>query len=295
MAVPQPPLEKRDHLYLQEVLAQSRQAAPDGWWPLTLGAQPLGLISPDRVEALGAWLPLAKQERGWRWPAEHLDSQTRSDQLRQAADGLRQAGWITGWRDEAYASWGTVDMPGEAGVMELFRLERAAFRFFGFRSHAVHINGLTHDGRVWRAQRAWTKATDPGMGDNLAAGGLTAGESVLSCAWRELQEEAGLSRDQVASFSYVGTVVTERMEREGWHSESLQVFNAVLQPSAEPINRDGEVESFACLTPAEVIDSMRHQVWTLDAACAMALAWRAGEGNPDHASLAAGVSPRKHA
>ena len=295
MALPQPPLEKRDQQYLQELLAQARQAAPGDWLPLTLGSRPLGLISPDRAEALRSWLPLERQERRWRWKANHLGSQERSDQLRKAADRLREAGWITGWRDEAYASWGTVDVPGEAGLLELFRLERAAFRFFGFRSHAVHINGLTHDGRVWRAQRAWTKATDPGMGDNLAAGGLAAGESVWSCAWRELQEEAGLTRDHLVSFSYVGTVVTERLEREGWHSESLQVFNAVLKPSAEPINCDGEVESFACLTPAEVIDSMRQQIWTLDAACAMALAWSAGKGNCAPPTFSDDISLRRHA
>ena len=123
------------------MLAQARQAAPDDWWLLTLGSQPLGLISPDRVEALRSWLPLERQDGRWRWQAHHLGCHARSEQLRQASDKLREAGWITGWRNEAYASWGTVDVPGEAGVKELFRLERAAFRFFGFRSHAVHING----------------------------------------------------------------------------------------------------------------------------------------------------------
>ena len=94
MALPQPPLEKRDQQYLQEVLAQARQAAPDDWWPLTLGSQPLGLISPDRVEALRSWLPLERQDGRWRWQAHHLGCHARSEQLRQASDKLREAGLV---------------------------------------------------------------------------------------------------------------------------------------------------------------------------------------------------------
>jgi len=273
MVWPTPSINPSDQHHLQEVLAQARQPVPDGWLPLHLGSRPLGLISSERAMVLSSWLPLVKHRWGWEWQAEHLTAKARSEQLRWAACALRDAGMISGWRHEAYASWGTVDVPGDVDTHELFRLERAAFRHFGFRSHAVHVNGFTQDGRVWRAQRAWTKATDPGMGDNLAAGGLAAGETVMSCAWRELQEEAGLTPSDVASLTYVGSIVTERLEPEGWHSESLQVFNAVLTPGTQPVNQDGEVQSFSCLTPDEVMESLRQQVWTVDASCAMALAW----------------------
>jgi hypothetical protein len=39
------------------------------------------------------------------------------------------------------------------------------------------------------------------------------------------------------------------------------------------VNQDGEVESFSCLTPADVLAALRHNIWTHDAASAMALAW----------------------
>ena len=280
-----PQLDEHDQQLLQAVLAQARQGVSHELSSLMLGPQQLGFLSHQQAQDLAAWLPVVPGPDGWRWQAESITPVERSKQLRVAALALREAGHIKGWRDEEYASWGAVDVPGEAGVDELFRLERAAFRYFGFRSHAVHVNGFTPEGRVWRAQRAWTKATDPGMGDNLAAGGLAAGESVLSCAWRELHEEAGLVPDQLVSLTFVGSIVTERMEREGWHSESLQVFNALLQPDVTPINRDGEVQSFSCLTPAEVIDALRRYAWTVDAACAMALGWFAVQRDSSFSSL----------
>lgn len=264
-----------DWQWLQTMLTQARQPAPPGLSVLKLEALPLGLLVPHHVQLITPWLSVIPTAEGWSWQAARLSPEERSEQLYLATLALRESGHITGWRDEQYASWGLVDAPGQAGVDELFRLERAAFRFFGFRSHAVHINGFTPQGDVWSAQRARTKTTDPGMGDNLAAGGLTAGESVLSCAWRELQEEAGLAPDQLESLTYVGSIVTERMEREGWHSESLQVFNALLKPGVTPINQDGEVQAFSCLTPAEVLKALRRQQWTVDAACAMALGWTA--------------------
>ena len=270
-----PTLDEHDQQLLRTVLAQARQGVPLELSPLFLGHQPLGFLSPQHAQGLATWLPVVVEPGGWRWQAQSLSPVERSAQLREAALALRGAGHITGWRDEHYASWGTVDVPGQAGVDELFRLERAAFRYFGFRSHAVHINGFTPEGGVWSAQRAWTKATDPGMGDNLAAGGLAAGESVISCAWRELREEAGLMPDQLDSLTFVGSIVTERLEPEGWHSESLQVFNARLKPGVTPINLDGEVQAFSCLAPAEVLDALRRQAWTVDAACAMALGWSA--------------------
>ena len=280
ISYPLPSLDAHSQQVFQAVLAQSRQPLSTGLSPLLLGDQALGFLGPEQVHGVTTWLPLRPTPDGWRWQAESLSPVERSTQLRRAALALRAAGHITGWRDEDYASWGTVDAPGEAGVDELFRLERAAFRYFGFRSHVVHINGFTPEGRIWSAQRAWTKATDPGMGDNLAAGGLSAGESVIACAWRELKEEAGLVPDQLVSLSWIGSIVTERMEPEGWHSESLQVFNALLKPGVTPNNRDGEVQAFSCLSPAEVVEALHHHAWTVDAACAMALGWFAWQGLP---------------
>jgi 8-oxo-dGTP pyrophosphatase MutT (NUDIX family) len=269
-----PSFDACEKSFFQWVFSQAQQDKPSELFVLSLGHQPLGLITHQQAQRLGAWLPLQPVPGGWSWQAESLTPLARSAQLRVAALALREEGLITGWRDEDYASWGTVDVPGEPGEDELFRLERAAFRYFGFRSHAVHINGFTPEGAIWRAQRAWTKPTDPGLGDNLAAGGLSAGETVWSCAWRELREEAGLLPQDVSALTFVGSMVTQRQVPEGWHSESLQVFNALLKPGVTPISQDGEVQAFHCLSPDEVMSTIYQQTWTVDAACAMVLGWR---------------------
>ena len=200
------------------------------------------------------------------------DNAARSHLLGVAARALNERGLIHGWRDEDYASWGTVDQPGLPGEQEWFRLERSMFRYMGLRSHAVHVNGFASDGGIWRARRALTKAVDPGLFDNLAAGGLAAGETVLTCAWRELYEEAGLGPEHIARLEPLGTVLTERMEPQGWHSESLTVFNAWLKPGVQPVNQDGEVMQFDRVDWSDILHDWRQHRWTMDAACVMALA-----------------------
>jgi 8-oxo-dGTP pyrophosphatase MutT (NUDIX family) len=153
---------------------------------------------------------------------------------------------------------------------EWFRLERAAFRFFGLRSHAVHINGFTPDGRMWCARRALSKATDPGRLDNLAAGGLAADETIFQCAVRELGEEAGLGPPLAQHIQRVGRITTAREEPEGWHDETLWVFNLYVPEAVVPHNTDGEVSEFVCLTPAEVMQRIRAADFSKDAACVIA-------------------------
>ncbi len=260
-----------DAEYLDKCLSQARSFQPKWLQSLFLGSEKIGLISDVQATALVRWLPLKAIPQGWQWQADSLTPNERSSQLRIAAESLRDAGLISGWRSEEYASWGSVESPGGVENSELFRLERAAFRYFGFRSHAVHINGFTPTGLVWCARRALTKPTDPGKLDNLAAGGIQAGETILTCAWRELFEEAGLRSTSLASMTLVGSVLTERLEPEGWHSETLHVFNAVLKSDNQPQNYDGEVESFKCVSLSEAVEDMRRGHWSFDAVCAMAL------------------------
>ncbi|CAN0381700.1 unnamed protein product, partial [Ectocarpus sp. 13 AM-2016] len=62
----------------------------------------------------------------------------------------------------------------------LFRLERAAMIHFGVPSYGVHLNGYveatdTEPMRVWIGVRSVSKATYPGMWDQMVAGGQPAG------------------------------------------------------------------------------------------------------------------------
>jgi len=240
---------------LREILGRIHHQPPSGFVGFYLGEQRIGRLAPEHVAPLLDRLPQCQlSERGVVWlGAEHASVQERSAQLAGAAQALRQDGWITGWRDELYSYWGEIERAPDPTEPHAFALERAAFRFLGLRSHAVHINGFAPDGRVWCGIRSLSKATDPGRIDNLAAGGLSAGESVLGCAIRELHEEAGLGAELARQVQPAGRVVTRRREPQGWHDEALLVYNLLLPAGTVPRNLDGEVSGFLCLSPEQAM------------------------------------------
>jgi isopentenyldiphosphate isomerase len=129
----------------------------------------------------------------------------------------------------------------------------------------VHVNGFLEDGRLWCARRSLSKATDPGMLDNVTAGGLPSGETVRTCLKRELAEEAGLFQVPEQALREAGRVRTSRLEPQGWHDEIVHVFNLILPSDFVPVNQDGEVSEFMCLHPQEVVARMLAGAFTVDA------------------------------
>ena len=270
-------LDTADEQYVLGLLSSAQEPWPTHWqaWYLRGIKEPLGLLAPERAQALSvampAHLPLVQTEQGWVWCAEAASCDERSEVLQNLAHDLYRKEHITGWRHEAYACWGWLDTPWPYAHPELFRLERAAFRYFGLRSHAAHVHGITPDGRMWCGRRALNKATDPGLLDNLAVGGLPADEQPLQCALREVWEEAGLVQSVNDFSSQAQVVLTERPVAEGWHSERIFVYTLPLTHAQHPSNRDGEVSEFLCLSVTEVMHRIRSGEFTPDAACAIAI------------------------
>lgn len=239
---------------LNNILSEVDHPPPEGFTPLLLQGHRIGWLAPGHDDALLRHLPLCQRDpSGLRWLADELTAADRSELLARTARSLQQDGWITGWRDEPYSYWGEIEEAPSASHSEWFRMERAAFRFLGLRSHAVHTNGFCADGRIWCGRRALSKATDPGRLDNLAAGGLPAGESLLDCAVRELYEEAGIPPEVARQVHPAGSLLTRRREKEGWHDERLWVYNLMLPEGLEPRNQDGEVSEFVCLSPDQAM------------------------------------------
>lgn len=246
---------------------------PADWLRFRLGEQALGWLSPERAARVLPLLPGARlidQELHWEGAAD------LSAAMQAAAEALQAQGAIQGWRGEAFACEAPVAEPCSTRGTELFRMERAAFRFFGLMSRAVHINGWRPDGTMLCGRRALSKPTDPGLLDNLAAGGLAAGEEPLACARRELWEEAGVDAVLSAALRPGGALRTVRWTAQGLHDEVLHIFNLRLPAGFKAVNQDGEVAEFLELQPGSLSG------FTPDAAAVIAHAIERGDHKELH-------------
>jgi 8-oxo-dGTP pyrophosphatase MutT (NUDIX family) len=183
---------------------------------------------------------------------------------------LRSQGQLRGWRGERFSYWSYDTMLPQPAQSDFVRVERAGFLYLGMLSHAVHINGFTPDGHLWCGQRSATKSTDPGLWDNLTAGGLPSGETLLQCAKRELWEEAGFTLDDPAAMQTAGQVRISQIAPGGWHDEVIHVFNLALPDGFVPCNQDGEVQAFEKLSTLRVMERISAGQFTHDAALAIA-------------------------
>ena len=80
---------------------------------------------------------------------------------------------------------------GVGGGEPLLGLERAAMIYLGIPSYAVHVNGWVANPEdpddvapygVWVAKRSMSKATYPGLFDQMVAGGQVRAMACVHCA-----------------------------------------------------------------------------------------------------------------
>jgi 8-oxo-dGTP pyrophosphatase MutT (NUDIX family) len=177
-----------------------------------------------------------------------------------------EAGLIRGWRNETYA------IVTAFGEPPLALTERAAARFWGTLTFGAHANGYVAgpDGRpaaLWIARRALTKATDPGLLDNLVGGGVPWGQTPWQTLVREGDEEAGLDAALMQQHAVAaGSVDLHRDVAEGLQREQIFVFDLALPEGVRPVNRDGEVAEFRLLPIDEALRLAASDAMTVDAA-----------------------------
>ena len=254
---------------LEEMLQNTARSAPHDYLPIqlisgTTGTQTIGHLNPEFISYLQESLekqPIPLISIGNDQVSITLGRpKDLSQSLYQLADTMRTGGFIPGWRNEDFA-W--LDQNGH----KYFRLERAAFRTFGFRSMATHINGYTKANTLWLGRRSETKQTDPGKLDNIAAGGITADETPWISARRELWEEAGIPEKIAEDITPVGRIHMRRpIVGRGFHDELLYIYDLELADHFVPSNYDGEVSGFIEISLAEAAARILADEFTSDAA-----------------------------
>jgi len=176
------------------------------------------------------------------------DEPRRTAALERVTRTLAAEGALTAWRDERYAA------APEFGAPPWFLLERAAARYFGIHTYAVHVNGLVRraDGTaMWIARRSAAKAIDPGLLDNLVGGGIAAGQGIASTLVKEAGEEAGIDASLARKAVPEGTVQILRAQRDGLQQETIFVHDLWLPETFVPTAIDGEVAATTLVSLAD--------------------------------------------
>jgi 8-oxo-dGTP pyrophosphatase MutT (NUDIX family) len=223
---------------------------------LAAGDAVIGSIERSLAERMaGAGLPLARDDARAAWHVSG-DPEPALDAIARWLDAERLC---SRWRNELLD---VVDSNGE----RVARIERAAARALGIATFAVHLVGRAADGGWWIQQRAHDKSVDPGLWDTLMGGLVTAGESSAATLARETAEEAELAIEDLESVRPVDRISVHRPVDDGYMIEHIEIFEAVVPAARVPLNRDGEVERFECVSTATLVDRLRADAFTLEAA-----------------------------
>ncbi len=240
--------------WLAELRRRAAQPPRHAREPLHFGGSEVGAIEPAMGERMLAdGLPLRRD--GAAWQISSRDDAT----LAEFAAWLREHDLASRWRDELLP---VIDAEGRVHGA----IERAAMRPLGLITQAVHLVGRHPDGRFWVQQRAFDKATDPGMWDTLVGGLMAEGETVPTTLERETWEEAGLRIADLEALQPLGHLQIRRPVAEGYMVERAVLFQAVVPRRLSPQNRDGEVVAFACVDAATLQADLAAGRYTLEAA-----------------------------
>ena len=229
--------------------------------PFFIGEHAVGSVAREHLAALRDWPSLLSV----RSHAVVLTAGQASAALGEINAALRELGLVRGWRDEAFAVF-DLDT-GE----RLARTERAAARFWGTLTLAAHANGYVRDAdgqpsHLWIAERAMSKATDPGLLDSLVGGGVPDGQTPHEALLREGWEEAGLRESRMRRATAGRVLRLHRDCAEGLQLEDLHVWDVELPAGLAPENQDGEVAAFRLLPVAEALVLAASAAMTVDAA-----------------------------
>ncbi|PQV45913.1 DUF4743 domain-containing protein [Paraburkholderia sp. BL21I4N1] len=249
-------------------LIAARRFDPRAHLPFWIDAEQVGWIRSSDVSLLTRWPDVFEiDSKRVTLTATFNTVDLRSAALASVIGALAAEGRIPGWRNETYAIRNAFDAP------PLAYIERAASRFFGTQTYAVHLNGVVEyaDGgapQLWIARRSDTKATDPGMLDNVVAGGIGWGFGVEATIVKECWEEAGIPEEIAARATAGRTAHVLQSLPEGTQAEQIFIYDLALPADFTPRNQDGEVGEHRLARIDEVARWIEEDAMTVDASLA---------------------------
>jgi 8-oxo-dGTP pyrophosphatase MutT (NUDIX family) len=228
-------------------------ATPTNFYhPLRVDGQAAGWITPERCDRLRGFADVFRVGTdAVEFVPAIGDAATRTSALAEVTAQLAAENRLTAWRNENYAVAPALSEP------PWFLLERAAARFFGVHTYAVHANGLvanSGDVHMWIARRSRDKAIDPGMLDNLVGGGVAAGSSAASTLAKEAWEEAGMPPALVQAAIACGSLGIRRDQPDGLQWETIFVNDIWVPADFAPDNQDGEAIEHRLVRLAEAAE-----------------------------------------
>lgn len=219
-------------------LAPALAAPKGGYVAFRIENHAVGWLDAARAARLSVFAGIFESGAGELRFADTLgDCGARTAAIDHVTRTLAREGLLSPWRDERYA------VAPEFGAPPLVDIERAAARYFGVRTYAVHVNGLVRsaDGAtMWLARRSADKAIDPGMLDNLVGGGIATGYGALDTLRKEAWEEAGIPAHIADQARPQGSVHICRAQPQGLQRETVFVYDLMLDADFIPANQDGE-------------------------------------------------------
>jgi 8-oxo-dGTP pyrophosphatase MutT (NUDIX family) len=249
-------------------IAAARRFDAHAHRPFWIDGQRVGWIRETDIALLARWPDVFDIDVARVALAAAFDGSvdSRSAALGAVIGALAADGRIPGWRDETYA------IRNAFGDAPLVFIERAASRFFGTMTYAVHLNGVVKYAdrapQMWIARRSEMKATDPGMLDNVVAGGIGWGFGIAETIVKECWEEAGIP-EEIASKAVAGrTAHVLQSIPEGTQAEQIFIYDLLLPEDFVPHNQDGEVGEHRLARIDEVARWIDDGAMTVDASLA---------------------------
>jgi len=256
--------------------------------PLLVDAEQVGWLNPTALEALTAQLAVGRacelveanrQTKGLavriapEVPPGVNGAEARSEVVASLVqelvdDGVIPRSKLRNEPQEVHAfSAGFVVAGGD--VKPALRMERAAMIYFGVPSHGVHVNGWVRDPdepasdvpfAMWVATRSMSKATYPGLLDQMVAGGQPAALSFDENVRKECEEEASLPPEVIAAIEPAGSVSYRYATPKGLSTKVLMTYDLEMEHGLQPLCSDGEVEEFRLLRMGDVLRSLREDL-----------------------------------